>query len=315
MSSGIGSTSTSPELSYWLAKVDEFFGINHILDQSIDNEYVVDYYRKSDIGYRIVHSDKGAVHMALNYDGQFDEDGYYEQARIVEKHIRGSGITKVLELACGKGFNSIYLAGRNQDIMFTGIDLFSNYIKQAEKCSRDLANINFQQGDFQDLPFPNSSFDLVFEVEGVCHATNMPAALTEISRVLKPGGHFILFDGFRQPGFPQAHKDLQLAARLVETAMAIKEGYVISDWLEIAERAGLTVLSVDDFSDAILPNLLRFQRIAKKYLRHGFLRRVFLKFLSRILLMNAVAGLLMPFTLKEKVQGYFCIELAYRGKK
>jgi len=138
-------------------------------------------------------------------------------------------------------------------------------------------------------------FDIVFEVEGMCHATNMKFALAEAYRVLKPGGKFIIFDGFRTPNFNRSSRDLQTAARLVEIAMSVENFWVIDDYI--------------NSTSAIIPNLQRLQKFAQIYFRFPFLAKIATKFLPPLLLKNAIAGLLMPFTVQEKVHAYYMILL------
>ena len=54
--------------------------------------------------------------------------------------------------------------------------------------------LNFQQGDAESLPFADSSFDVVVNVESSHCYGSMEAFLREVRRVLKPGGHFLYAD-------------------------------------------------------------------------------------------------------------------------
>lgn len=296
-------------LSYWLSEIDRIFGIQTILQQPIDNSYITDYYKKSDIGYSFIHSHGGVIHMALNYDGHFDKKGYFEQARIVGKSVTETNARNVLELACGKGVNSIYLSSRNPGVTFTGADLSEDNIKLARKRSKKISQVKFRQGDFHRLPFADASFDAIFEIEGLCHATDMPMALHEIARVLKPGGRFLMFDGFRNARFTQADGKLQTVVKLIETSMAIQKGWIIDDWKELAKKENLFCEMTQDLSSAVMPNMLRFQKMAVTYLSNPILHFLLSKLLSKQLIMNSVAALLMPITLQEKIQGYYYLAL------
>lgn len=187
------------DLERYLQKVERYYDVGSLASQKVDGDYIVQYYEQSELGYKVFHSAEGSVHMALNFDGEFSKDGYYEQARFVESQIVAIGARRVLELASGQGFNSIYIASRNSGLQVVGIDLTPTHVSAAERASRDVKNVTFSIGNFQDLAFDNESFDLVFEVESICHATDMRLALEEAYRVLRNGGTFVLFDGFRQP--------------------------------------------------------------------------------------------------------------------
>lgn len=301
----------SGELKKYLRKIDRIFNIRSLLGEDISSQFVVDYYKQSDYGYRVFHSMEGSVHMALNFDGQFDATGYYGQAKLVREYIAQTGAKRVLELGSGKGFNSIYLAKAISESRFTGIDLTPDHVAIAEKKRQEVRvnNAHFLVGNFQNLPFDSEEFDLIFEVESICHADDMSQALSEAYRVLRPGGLFVLFDGFRKPGYERLGKEVQTASRLAEVTMAVGRSWVIDQWVQLANNAEFQVERVEDFSEAIMPNLLRFQKLARGYFKFPALSNVLLQVLPPHLVKNSIAGLLMPFTVRAGAQGYYMIVL------
>jgi ubiquinone/menaquinone biosynthesis C-methylase UbiE len=48
----------------------------------------------------------------------------------------------------------------------------------------------------ESLPFPDAAFDVVVAATSLDHAFSLDRALSEVSRVLKPGGMFLIWDGF-----------------------------------------------------------------------------------------------------------------------
>jgi sterol 24-C-methyltransferase len=50
------------------------------------------------------------------------------------------------------------------------------------------------QGDFQNLPFENDSFDCAYAIEATCHSPNRLQCFTQVNKVLKKGGMFALYD-------------------------------------------------------------------------------------------------------------------------
>jgi ubiquinone/menaquinone biosynthesis C-methylase UbiE len=296
-------------LSKYLQKVARIFNVDAILDSDIDAAHIIKYYEQSEPGYRLFHSTEGSIHMALNYDGRFDKAGYYEQARIVSQHINELTAKDVLEIASGKGFNSIFLAQRHNEVEFSGVDLTPAHVKLAQRKSLKFNNLEFSLGDFQDLKFAPQSFDIVFEVESICHATDMRAALLEAYRVLKPGGRFIVIDGFRKPGFENLDSKMKTAAKLVEVSMAVGHPWMIDSWLDLADEVGFTVRKVEDLSYAIMPNLKKFQLLARGYFKYPSIGKYILRISNPNLVKNAIAGLLMPITLEANVQGYYKIIL------
>lgn len=297
------------DLERYLRKIEKFYDLDLLSAQSIDDDYIVNYYEQSQVGYKVFHSTDGSVHMALNFDGVFDKQGYYEQANFVEEQIRANNCESVLELASGQGFNSVYLARLNPGLQFVGIDLTPAHVATAQEASEGLSNVKFSVGDFQQLAFEDESFNLIFEVESICHATNMRQALNEAHRVLRDGGEFVLFDGFRKPGFDELDPRIKLASKLTEVSMAVGQGWIIDQWKALAEEVGFQVAEVSDISEAIIPNLARFQKLARGFFKYQALGRLFSKVLPPYLIGNSIAGLLMPFTIEAQAQGYYRIIL------
>lgn len=89
----------------------------------------------------------------------------------------------VLDVACGPGYVSDAL--RKTGAVPTGIDFSEKMIAIAKTMFR---NISFLQGDAQDLPFGNASFDGVLINFGLLHVSQPEKACAEVCRVLKSGG-------------------------------------------------------------------------------------------------------------------------------
>ena len=296
-------------LPRYINKIEKVFNIDALIEGSIDWQDVVTYYQNSELGYWLFHSKAGAVHMALNFNGKFDPKGYYEQSNIIAKYIEKHTVQHVLEIASGKGFNTQYLAKRYPMVKFWGIDITPKHIKIATERSKTLSNLTYCLGDFEEIPFRNNYFDLIFEVEGICHAFHMKRAITEVYRILRPRGYFILFDGFRKKPLDSAPEILKKAAYLVERSMAVQKGYYIRDWILMAESVGFQIEEVTDITEAILPNLARFQKLARGYFKYPWLAQALIRIFPVQLLQNAIAGLLMPFTVQAGLQGYYKIVL------
>lgn len=102
-----------------------------------------------------------------------------------------------LEMCCGKGRNSIWLA--TQGTYMTGFDFSSEAIKTAKKrvTKKIIKMVNFLQHDaIRSWPFSKNSFDFVVDCFGstdIDGAKNRKFVSNEIWRVLKPGGYFFIY--------------------------------------------------------------------------------------------------------------------------
>lgn len=94
---------------------------------------------------------------------------------------------KVLDLGCGTGAGTLFLAREFPTTSIRGLDLSREMIARAQaKIGLDPdARVSFRTGDAAQLPFGDDSFDLVTQV-------NMPVFFGQIARVLRPGGGLII---------------------------------------------------------------------------------------------------------------------------
>jgi len=98
---------------------------------------------------------------------------------------------KVLDIACGTGYGSHLLKNEGSATIIYGMDIEYGAIDYANR-TYSSPHLNFLEGSITDIPFRDNLFDVVVSFETIEHVENETAQLTEISRVLKPGGLYIL---------------------------------------------------------------------------------------------------------------------------
>ena len=91
----------------------------------------------------------------------------------------------ILELACGSGQLSLRLSTHVQ--LWEATDFSENMIREAKKKSCS-GRLHFSVQDATNLPYADSSFDAVVIANALHIMPNPERALSEIRRVLKPGG-------------------------------------------------------------------------------------------------------------------------------
>ncbi|HEU0191760.1 MAG TPA: class I SAM-dependent methyltransferase [Mycobacterium sp.] len=101
---------------------------------------------------------------------------------------------KVLEASCGHGGGASYLMRTCRPASYTGLDLNPAGIEFCQKRHRDIAGLDFVEGNAEELPFPDASFDAVLNVEASHLYPHFERFLGEVARVLTPGGHFLYTD-------------------------------------------------------------------------------------------------------------------------
>lgn len=100
---------------------------------------------------------------------------------------------RVLEVGCGHGGGASYLMRTLHPASYTGVDLNPAAVAFCRK-RHQLPGLEFVQGDAENLPFPDQSFDAVLNIESANNYPRFRRFLAEVTRVLRPGGHFLCAD-------------------------------------------------------------------------------------------------------------------------
>lgn len=93
----------------------------------------------------------------------------------------------ILDLGCGSGPVLKALLDVNKDYRLTGVDYSADMLSLARENLAD-GSVTLQQGDCEDTPFADASFDAVVCLGVISYAESIAAALQEIERILIPGG-------------------------------------------------------------------------------------------------------------------------------
>jgi len=126
-----------------------------------------------------------------------------------EFHIRGDVATKelielsgftsemhILDVGCGIGGSSRRLSHQT-GCRVTGIDLSDEYIETAERLTELLnmqQRVTFDAASALELPFDDNSFDGVWSIQMNMNIEDKQSWLEEVYRVIKPGGHAVLYE-------------------------------------------------------------------------------------------------------------------------
>ncbi len=142
---------------------------------------------------------------------------------------------KVLDLGCGAGHVSFAVAPHAQSVVAYDIapQMLVTVLLAARE--RGLANIATEEGPAEALPFADASFDWVVSRFSAHHWRDVPRALAEVRRVLKPGGRAIFIDVV-SAGHPLFDTHLQTAEVLRDGSHV--RNYRTDEWISFFSGAG-----------------------------------------------------------------------------
>lgn len=121
---------------------------------------------------------------ASSYTRDFARASEMAVPALVSECGASSGMV-ALDLCCGHGIVAGALAAAGADV--TVVDFSPAMLDLAR---RSVPGVRFVEGDAMALPFEDARFDAVTIGFGMPHVPDPPAAMTEVRRVLKPGGRF-----------------------------------------------------------------------------------------------------------------------------
>jgi ubiquinone/menaquinone biosynthesis C-methylase UbiE len=114
--------------------------------------------------------------------------------------VCGQAVGDTLEVAIGTGLNLPHYAA---EVRLTGVDLSPGMLDLARQRAKQLGRrVDLREADASALPFEASSFDTVVCTFGLCAIPDDSRAVSEMSRVLRPGGLLLLADHVAGSAWP-----------------------------------------------------------------------------------------------------------------
>ena len=142
-------------------------------------------------------------HRAMWASGEYD--AVAAGIRAVADHVvRAAGIhagERVLDIACGTGNTALMARARGAQV--TGVDLTPELLavarRRAAENERLYGGIDWKEGDAENLPCADASFDVVVSSCGLMFAPDQKKVAQEVARVTRPGGR-IAIQAWRSDG-------------------------------------------------------------------------------------------------------------------
>lgn len=150
------------------------------------------------------------------------------------ERIRLKPGTKVLDVACGTGNQSLPAARAGADVI--GLDIATNLLEQArQRAADEKLKIEFVEGDAERLPYEAGRFDVVVSMFGAMFAPRPELVASELLRVSRPGGR-IAMGNWTPAGF--VGQMFRITASHVPPPPGLPSPLLWGDEKVVAERLG-----------------------------------------------------------------------------
>lgn len=158
--------------------------------------------------------------------------GLRVRARRILPLLRGGEEKELLDAGCGFGLYSVTLARLGYRV--TAIDTDPKRIEAAETLKQSTGDrLTLRQADLRRLPFPDDSFDTILCTEVLEHIQEDTQALSELSRVIRSHGRFILTVPSKKSVASSYEKEFE----------HVRAGYSSEEISSLLEQNGFSLLS------------------------------------------------------------------------
>ena len=161
-----------------------------------------------------------------------------EGLSLIEQYAALGRYDTIVDIATGAGFTAFALAPYARRVVAT--DIAAGMLAQTRRLAAEHRHLNMAlaMAEAESLPFASGSLDLVSCRQAAHHFHDLPMAVGEIRRVLKPGGAFLLSDTVAPEDDPEADwlNDVEL-----RRDPSHQRDWRPSEWLALLEDTGLQV--------------------------------------------------------------------------
>ena len=206
------------------------------------------------------------------------------------------GTVRILDMGCGLGATLRSFARRLPEADLNGITLVPWQLEQGRRLNSacpEGQQITLTLGNYEHTTYSSATFDAVFAIESSCYAqgANKSAFLYEAYRLLRPGGRFVVADGFRGPG--KLRGPQKSIFRKLCDCWAIDTLGEIDQFTRELERLGFDNILVEPMQARVTPSVLHVPGVTLRFLLTTVLfggRKM-----TRARWNNILAPILLPF--------------------
>jgi arsenite methyltransferase len=133
--------------------------------------------------------------MAAELEAVYSRRDIRRRRALVHEALGATPGDRVLDAGCGPGFyvaETLERVGAEGSVV--GVDASAPMLSLAAKRCEGHDNVVFHEGDVTALPVADADFDRALSVQVLEYVADIPGALAELHRVLRPGGRVLIWD-------------------------------------------------------------------------------------------------------------------------
>jgi len=218
-----------------------------------------DYYNSTDADefyFRVWGGDD--IHIGL-YQSEADPIGdasHRTVAHLADKLKHWPADTKALDIGAAYGGAARHLATSNGfHVTCLNLAEVQNERNREFTAKAGLTDkIDVVDGNFEDLPFENDSFEVVWSQDSILHSGNREKVFSEVDRVLKPGGEFIFTDPMQKSGVEKE------ALRPVLNRIHLESMGSFEDYQAFAKKLDWETVEIEPLTEQLVNHYTRVQK-------------------------------------------------------
>lgn len=210
-------------------------------------------YDGSNILFRVLLMHGWGPLLNLGYFDLFSPFTFFSlpvaQRRLIRKSVQLLRLQRdetVLDVACGRGWSTNYIASSQPVRRVVGVDFLENHVRVCRTLYGNLPRVEYQQGDATNLRFEDESFDAVVCIEAAFHFDRRKF-ISEAARVLRKGGRLVIVD-FMWKTRPVPHELNHPHADTVRSIWSWNDFDSVDEYRSHAANARFRIKSLYDWS-------------------------------------------------------------------
>lgn len=229
-----------------------------------DHRTIASYYEETWLDYRLIWLNPGnrAIHLGYwDVDTRSHSESLVTMNQVLAAHAEPQPGHLMLDAGCGVGGTAMWMAQRH-DVRVVGVTITPGQVARATRYAKERGlsdRVRFSLQDYSRTAFPDETFDTVYGLESICYAMDKRDFIREAYRLLKPGGRFVVQDGFRSArpldGEEERLQQSWLSGWVVPNLATLDE---FADW---TAEAGFSDVKQEDCTENVRRSCRRLHHI------------------------------------------------------